>query len=190
VVTPITSVSDLGMNPQTINIVAGTGNGVAYQPGNSYTSTNLGKLYPVFFNSYNANTANNINFNFIDQSEFTISLWVLIGAPDYDLSNFFRINNGTSDVLVMNASNSTNNMSLTTSGLTITTPYTKNTVNYHIAFTVNKASGITLYKNGVSVGSANGTKVFLQGYGLIFNFKYYDNVLTSAEITALYNTEV
>lgn len=196
--TPITSVSDLGTNPQTINIVAGTGNGVAYQPGNSYTSTNLGKLYPVFFDSYYANTSNNINFNFIDQSEFTISLWVLIGGPGYDISNFFRINNGTSDVLVMNASNNTNNMSLVTGGLTITTPYTKNTVNYHIAFTVNKTLGITLYKNGASVGYANGTiaftgttfTAFLQGYGQIFNFKYYNNILTSTEITALYNTEV
>ena len=188
--TTITSLSDLGTNSQTINIVAGTDSGVAYQ--GAYKS-----IYPVFFDSFISNTANNINFNFIDQSKFTISLWVLIGVPNYDLSNFFRINNGTSDVLVINASNSTNNVSLTTSGLTITTSYTKNT-SFYIAFTVNKASGITLYKNGVSVGSANGTitftgttfTAFLQGYGQIFNFKYYNYILTSTEITTLYDAEV
>ena len=197
---PLTAnTTDIGTNPQTVN----TSGSITY-------TTIAGKQCAHFNNP--TGLANRLYFNFTNSSKFTLSYWVYIvgsAAPDFTACSILNPNfvittgvlsdyyvNNTMDVYAalptewINTANSSNNC-----------PYGQWN---HIVYSVDQTSYVTtLYINGTFIKSITGTGAFpgssfiltlgcygnSRGFnGYICQFQYYDIILSSTQITNLFNT--
>ena len=197
---PLTAnTTDIGTNPQTVT----TSGSITY-------TTIAGKQCAHFNNP--TGLANRLYFNFTNSSKFTLSYWVYIvgsAAPDFTACSILNPNfvittgvlsdyyvNNTMDVYAalptewINTANSSNNC-----------PYGQWN---HIVYSVDQTSYVTtLYINGTFIKSITGTGAFpgssfiltlgcygnSRGFnGYICQFQYYDIILSSTQITNLFNT--
>ena len=193
------SVNDTSGN----NITATTSGTMQYATGPVCSNVTGGALYLANEANVSGGSAptNYVTYpNFIFSSTFTVSLWALSTTAFTSTNNcLFCTNSGNTAF--------SNNISITfwqgrincyfnNANSVFTTSASQNTW-YHLTFTYNNGT-LTLYVNGVLIGSCTGTLVqsgFMFGSfsktnansfaGLIDDFRIYNRILSITEITAL-----